>query len=163
VKPGEFRVGQGWDLHRLVSGRDLMLGGVRIDFEKGEEAHSDGDVLLHAITDAILGAAALGDIGSHFPPSDPTWKDADSRELLKAAAGMARERGWEIVNLDCTVVIEKPKLSGHRDAIRASVSACLGLEIGRVSVKAKTNEGLGDIGASRAVEAMAVCLLGGRG
>lgn len=156
---GSFRVGQGWDVHRLVPGRALLLGGVEIPFESGEDGHSDGDVLAHAVTDALLGAAALGDIGTHFPPSDPRWKNADSREFLKAAALMARRAGWEISNLDCTVVIERPKLAPYRDAIRASLAACLGLEAGAVSFKAKTNEGMGEIGRSAAVEAMAACLL----
>jgi 2-C-methyl-D-erythritol 4-phosphate cytidylyltransferase/2-C-methyl-D-erythritol 2,4-cyclodiphosphate synthase len=154
-----FRIGQGWDLHRLVPGRRLMLGGVEVPSPVGEEAHSDGDVLLHAIVDAILGAAALGDIGTHFPPSDAKWKDADSRELARAAAALLREAGWEIGNLDCTVILERPKLGPQKDAMRESIAACLGISPDAVSVKAKTYEGLGDVGEGRAVEASAVALV----
>ncbi len=154
-----FRIGQGWDLHRLVPGRRLMLGGVEVPSDNGEDAHSDGDVLLHAIIDAVLGAAALGDIGMHFPPSNPRWKGADSRELARRAAGLAREAGWEIGNLDCTVVLERPRLGPHRDAIRDSIAACLGLGRGAVSFKAKTSEGVNAAGEGRAVEAQAIALL----
>lgn len=154
-----MRIGQGWDVHRLVPGRALVLGGVYIPFERGEDGHSDGDVLAHAVTDAVLGAVALGDIGTHFPPSDARWKDADSRVFLEAAVAMARDSGWEVSNLDCTVILEMPKLAPYREAIRASLAACLGLDASCVSFKAKTNEGLGEIGRSEAVEAMAVCLL----
>lgn len=155
----ELRVGEGWDLHRLVTGRRLLLGGVEIPFERGELAHSDGDVLLHALTDALLGAAALGDIGAHFPPSDPRWKDADSLELLARAVDLVAAEGWRLVNVDCTVVLERPRLGPHVDAIRARVAAALRLEVGRVSVKAKTAEGLGPIGSGDAVEARAVALV----
>jgi 2-C-methyl-D-erythritol 2,4-cyclodiphosphate synthase len=154
-----FRIGQGWDVHRLARGRKLVLGGVEIAFDRGEEGHSDGDALLHAVTDALLGALALGDIGSHFPPSDPRWKNAESRIFLEAAAAMARERGWTVANLDCTVILETPRLGPYREAIRASLASCLGVEIDSVSFKAKTYEGLGDVGRSEAVEALAVCLL----
>ena len=137
--PLAFRIGQGWDLHRLVPGRRLMLGGIEVPSELGEDAHSDGDVLLHAIIDALLGAAALGDIGTHFPPSDARWKDADSRDLARRAAALVRLSGWEIGNLDCTVVLERPRLGPHRDAIRDSIAACLGVDLASVSFKAKTS------------------------
>lgn len=160
MTPGaEFRVGQGWDVHRLVRGRALMVGGVEIDSELGEDGHSDGDVLLHAATDALLGALALGDIGTHFPPSDPRWKDADSRSFLKAAAAMAREGGWAVSNIDVTVILERPRLGPYREAVRASLAECLGIDPGSVSFKAKTYEGLGAVGRGEAVEAQAVCLL----
>ncbi len=154
-----FRVGQGWDLHRLVPGRPLMIGGVEVPSEKGEDAHSDGDVLLHAVIDAILGAAALGDIGTHFPPSDAKWKGADSRGLARRAAALVRDAGWEIVNLDCTVILERPRLGPHRDAICDSIASCLGVGRGAVSFKAKTSEGVDAVGEGRAVEAQAVALL----
>jgi 2-C-methyl-D-erythritol 4-phosphate cytidylyltransferase/2-C-methyl-D-erythritol 2,4-cyclodiphosphate synthase len=157
------RIGQGWDLHRLVPGRRLMLGGVQVPSDKGEEAHSDGDVLLHAIIDALLGAAALGDIGTHFPPSDARWKDADSRDLARAAASLVGDCGWEIGNLDCTVVLEAPRLGPHREAIRASIAGCLGIETGAISFKAKTKEGVDAVGEGRAIEAMAIALLHRRG
>jgi 2-C-methyl-D-erythritol 4-phosphate cytidylyltransferase/2-C-methyl-D-erythritol 2,4-cyclodiphosphate synthase len=154
-----FRIGSGWDLHRLSSERRLLLGGLHIPAEAGELAHSDGDVLLHAIIDAILGAAALGDIGQHFPPSDPTWKDADSKSLALAAIALLREAGWEPVNLDCTVVLEKPLLGAYKDAIRASIAAVLGMEIGAVSVKAKTKEGVDATGQGQAIESFATLLV----
>ncbi|MBP7096185.1 MAG: 2-C-methyl-D-erythritol 2,4-cyclodiphosphate synthase [Spirochaetia bacterium] len=155
----EFRVGEGWDVHRLVEGRRLLLGGLEIPFERGELGHSDGDVLLHALIDALLGAAALGDIGAHFPPSDARWKDADSLLLLARTVALVAAEGWRIVNADCTVVLERPRLRPHVEAIRARVAAALGLEVGRVSVKAKTAEGLGPIGSGEAVEARAVVLI----
>lgn len=157
-----LRVGQGWDIHRLVEGRRLMIGGVHIPHDKGEEGHSDADVLLHAVTDALLGAAGLGDIGTHFPPSDPQWKGADSRDLLERAAALVRQAGWICQNIDCTVILEKPKLGPHRQAIIASIASCLRIEPTAVSFKAKTNEGLGDVGRGDAVEALAVCLLQAR-
>ena len=136
-----------------------MLGGIEIPSELGEDAHSDGDVLLHAIIDALLGAAALGDIGTHFPPSDEAWRDADSRDLAARAAMLVRASGWELGNLDCTVVLERPKLAPWREAISTSVAACLGLDSEAVSVKAKTAEGLDAAGAGSAVEAQAIALL----
>jgi 2-C-methyl-D-erythritol 4-phosphate cytidylyltransferase/2-C-methyl-D-erythritol 2,4-cyclodiphosphate synthase len=157
--PPAPRIGQGWDLHRLVPGRRLLIGGIEVPSETGEDAHSDGDVLLHAIIDALLGAAALGDIGTHFPPSEARWKDADSRELARLAAALARGAGWEIGNLDCTVVLERPRLGPFRDAIRDSIAACLGVGREAVSFKAKTSEGLGAAGEGRAVEAQAIALL----
>jgi 2-C-methyl-D-erythritol 2,4-cyclodiphosphate synthase len=157
--PAAFRVGQGWDLHRLVSGRRLMLGGLEVPSDKGEEAHSDGDVLLHAIVDALFGAAALGDIGSHFPPSDQKWKDSDSRLLAAEAARLVRNAGWEILNLDCTIVLETPKLGPHKEAIRRSVADCLGMEPDAVSIKAKTKEGVDATGEGRAIESYAIVCL----
>jgi len=154
------RIGLGRDLHRLVSGRKFLLGGVEIPFEKGELAHSDGDVLTHAIIDALLGAAALGDIGEFYPDNDPAWKDANSLELLKNAWQQVKAQGWRLVNLDCTVVCEKPKILPYREEIRRSLAKTLEIETSRVFVKGKTSEGLGPIGSGEAVEALAVCLLG---
>jgi 2-C-methyl-D-erythritol 2,4-cyclodiphosphate synthase len=136
-----------------------MLGGIDIPSELGEEAHSDGDVLLHAIIDAVLGAAALGDIGTHFPPSDEAWRGADSKDLARRAASLARGAGWEIGNLDCTVVLERPRLGPFKDAMRESIAGCLGVPESAVSVKAKTSEGVDAAGEGRAVEAMAVATL----
>jgi 2-C-methyl-D-erythritol 2,4-cyclodiphosphate synthase len=139
-----------------------MLGGIEVPSDKGEEAHSDGDVLLHAIIDAILGAAALGDIGTHFPPSEARWKDSDSRDLARRAAALVREAGWEIGNLDCTVALEAPRLGPYKDAMRESIAACLGISPNAVSVKAKTKEGVDAVGEGRAVESTAIILLGPR-
>lgn len=155
----EYRTGQGWDLHRLVPRRPLVIGGVTIPSELGEDAHSDGDVLLHAVIDALLGAAALGDIGTHFPPSDPAWKNADSRQLLRRVMEMVRDAGFSPVNADCTVVLENIRLAPHREAIRDSLAALLELPADRVSVKAKTKEGVDAVGRGEAVEAMAALLL----
>jgi len=155
----DFRIGQGWDIHRLVAGRPLMLGGLRVPSELGEDAHSDGDVLLHAIIDALLGAAALGDIGSHFPPSDEAWRGADSRDLAKRAAALVREAGWRPGNLDCTVILERPRLGPYKAGMAASIAACLGMDAASVSVKAKTKEGLDAVGEGRAVEALAIVSL----
>ena len=149
----------GRDFHRLVEGRRFLLGGVEIPFEKGELGHSDGDVLAHAIIDALLGAAGLGDIGELYPPKDPAWKDADSLELLKDAWGKVRNRGWRLVNLDCTVSCEMPKILPHRDSICRSLARALEAESGQILVKGKTNEGLGPVGDGEAVEALAVCLI----
>jgi 2-C-methyl-D-erythritol 2,4-cyclodiphosphate synthase len=149
-------VGHGWDLHRLVPGRPFILGGVEIPHPCGPLGHSDGDVLLHAVIDALLGAAGLGDIGGRFPDSDPRWKDASSDALL---ADVMKEIGaaWRVVNLDVTVIAERPKLAPHREAIRAKLAARLGTPA--VNVKAKTAEGLGPVGAGDAVEAHAVVQL----
>jgi 2-C-methyl-D-erythritol 2,4-cyclodiphosphate synthase/2-C-methyl-D-erythritol 4-phosphate cytidylyltransferase/2-C-methyl-D-erythritol 2,4-cyclodiphosphate synthase len=154
-----IRVGLGRDLHRLVEGRPFLLGGLRLESERGELGHSDGDALAHAVTDALLGAAALGDIGALFPPSDPRWKDADSLDLLGRAWGLVRGEGWELVNLDCVVCCEQPRLLPHRDAIRRSLAGALGVGPERVFVKGKTGEGLGPVGEGLAVEALALCLL----
>jgi 2-C-methyl-D-erythritol 2,4-cyclodiphosphate synthase len=152
----EIRTGLGWDVHRLVPGRALILGGVHVPFELGLQGHSDSDVLAHAVTDAILGAAALGDIGMHFPDSDPRWKGCDSMVFLRHAMQLAEEQGYEIVNVDATVVLQRPKLKDFRDAIRDSLALALSLERGRVSVKFKTAEELGPVGECRSAEAQAV-------
>jgi len=154
-----IRIGLGRDLHRLAEGRRFLLGGVEIPFEKGELGHSDGDVLAHAVTDALLGAAGFGDIGELYPSGDPAWKDADSLELLKGAWHHVKAEGWRLVNLDCTVTCEKPKVLPYRDAICRSLALALEVDPGQVFVKGKTNEGLGPLGTGEAVEALAVCLL----
>jgi 2-C-methyl-D-erythritol 2,4-cyclodiphosphate synthase len=155
----EFRVGLGHDRHRLVVGRPLVLGGLAIDFELGLDGHSDADVLLHAITDAILGAAGLGDIGEWFPNSDPQWAGADSKVFLNAAVDAVKQRGWEVVNLDCTIHAERPKLSPHKKVIAAQIARMLGIGDDRVNVKAKTGEKVGPIGRMEAMDADAVVLL----
>ncbi len=154
-----IRTGCGYDLHRLSEGRKLVLGGVVIPFEKGLEGHSDADVLLHAITDALLGAAAMGDIGSHFPDTDPAWKGADSRVLLRKTVELISEKGYRIGNVDSTVVAERPKLRPHIDRMRACIAEDLGVETDAVSVKATTSERIGMIGREEGICAMAVCLL----
>jgi 2-C-methyl-D-erythritol 2,4-cyclodiphosphate synthase len=154
-----FRIGLGQDLHRLVSGRRFLLGGVEIPAEKGELAHSDGDALCHAIADALLGAAGMGDIGELFPPSDMAFKDADSRILLQVVFEKVKKAGWRLVNLDCVVMCEKPKILPYRERIRASLAAILGIKPWAVMIKGKTREGLGDVGQELAVEVVAVCLL----
>ena len=154
-----MKIGLGRDLHRLVEGRRFLLAGVELPFPKGEYGHSDGDVLAHAVIDAFLGAAALGDIGEFFPPDDPAWKDADSIELLKKSWATVKKAGWTLVNLDCCVICEKPKILPYREQIRASLAAALEVENEAVFIKAKTSEGLGYIGEGNAVEAEAVCLL----
>ena len=154
-----FRIGQGYDLHRLVEGRDLILGGVKIDYEKGLLGHSDADVLLHAITDALLGAAGLGDIGRHFPDTDPAFKGADSRVLLSEAVALVVKAGWVIVNVDSTIVAQATKLAPYMPEIRESVAKAIGVDLQRVNVKAKTNEGCDAVGRKEAIEAHAVVLL----
>lgn len=154
-----IHTGLGYDLHRLEEGRSLVLGGVVIPFHKGEAGHSDGDVLLHAITDALLGAAARSDIGELFPPSDPQWKGADSRQLLQAAWKLVTEAGWKLVNLDCVVAIQEPKILPHREAIRKSIASILYVDVDQVFIKAKTGEKLGPVGNGEAVEVWATCLL----
>ena len=154
-----FQIGQGYDLHRLVEGRDLILGGVKIDYEKGLLGHSDADVLLHAITDALLGAAGLGDIGRHFPDTDPAFKGADSKVLLSEAVALVVKAGWVIVNVDCTIVAQAPKLAPYMPQIRESVAKAIGVDLQRVNVKAKTNEGCDAVGRKEAIEAHAVVLL----
>ena len=152
----EYRTGLGWDVHRLVPRRPLILGGITIPSEFGLEGHSDADVLAHAITDAILGAAALGDIGMHFPDSEPRWKGADSLQFLKHAVELARDAGFELVNVDSTVILERPKLKDYRTPIRDKLAATLGLAVDRVSVKFKTAEHVGPVGEGRSAEAQAV-------
>ncbi len=154
-----IRVGLGYDLHRLIEGRKLILGGVAFDFEKGEDGHSDGDVLFHAITDALLGAAGLGDIGSYFPPEDMKWKNADSSELLRTVWRDIQAAGWHLVNLDCVVKLERPKFLPRRREVIESIAATLGAAPDQIFVKAKTGEKLPPVGTSEAVEAQAVCLL----
>jgi len=154
-----IRTGLGYDLHRLEEGRALLLGGVPIPFHLGEAGHSDGDVLLHAITDALLGAAAISDIGELFPPSDNRWKGADSAALLQAAWELVAKAGWKLANLDCVVAIQEPKILPHREAIRKSIASILDVDISQVFIKAKTGEKLGPVGNSQAVEAWATCLV----
>ena len=155
-----MRIGHGYDLHALAPGRRLVLGGVDIPHSHGPIAHSDGDVLLHALADALLGAAALGDIGEHFPDTDPAYAGADSRVLLRRVAALVRDAGYRVANIDATVLAQRPKLAPHRDAMRANIAADLELDIGAVSVKATTTEGLGPVGRGEAISAHAVCLLG---
>ena len=154
-----IRVGQGYDVHQLVEGRDLILGGVNIPFEKGLLGHSDADALLHAITDALLGAAGLGDIGSHFPDTAAEFKDVDSRVLLREAYQSVQALGWKVVNVDTTVIAQKPKLAPHISAMRANIAADLGLSENCVNIKGKTNEKLGYLGRMEAIEAQAAVLL----
>lgn len=154
-----MRIGFGYDLHKLTAGRKLMIGGVHIPSEFGEEAHSDGDVLLHAIIDALFGAIADGDIGSHFPPSDPQWKDISSLYLLKETYAIVKKKGFSIINLDCTVVLEKPKLLPHMDKIKKTISEYLEISTGQISVKGKTKEKVDAVGEGRAIESYATLLL----
>jgi 2-C-methyl-D-erythritol 2,4-cyclodiphosphate synthase len=159
MNPLDLRIGEGWDVHALVPGRRLVLGGVEIAHTHGLLGHSDADVLLHAITDAVLGAAGLGDIGRLFPDDDPTYRGADSTVLLREAMHRVRAQGWQLVNLDCTVVAQAPRLSGHMPAIVQRVADCLSLPTARVNVKAKTAERLGPVGQGHSIEARAVVLL----
>jgi 2-C-methyl-D-erythritol 2,4-cyclodiphosphate synthase len=158
-QPASFRIGQGWDTHRLQSGRPLILGGIHVPCEFGLAGHSDGDVLFHAVTDAILGALALGDIGMHFPDTAPEWRDANSLQFLRHAVALASERSWQLVNIDSSILLERPKLKDHRTAIRQSLAAATGLEAGAVSVKFKTAEQVGPVGEGQSCEAQAVVLL----
>ena len=154
-----IRTGLGYDKHALISGRPLMLGGIKIESDLGEDGHSDGDVLLHAITDALLGACGMGDIGSFFPPEEAKWKDADSKVLLKTVWDKITAEGWKLENLDCVVALEKPKFLPHRQNVIDSIAKVLGVESSQIFVKAKTGEKLGDVGQRRAVEVWAACLL----
>ena len=154
-----IRIGEGWDVHALVPGRKLMIGGVELPFERGLLGHSDADVLLHAITDALLGAAALGDIGRLFPDTDERFRGADSLALLAEAARRVRERGWQIANVDSTVMAQAPRLAPHLEAMCGRIAQALGLAAGQVNVKAKTAEKLGPVGQGLAIEARAVVLL----
>lgn len=154
-----IRVGQGFDVHALVQGRDLIIGGVRIPHTHGLLGHSDADVLLHAVTDAILGAAGLGDIGRHFPDTDPAYAGADSRVLLRAAMNKVAEAGWRVVNVDATIHAQQPKIGPHAPAMVQNVAADLGIEPDRVNIKAKTNEGLGYLGRKEGIAATVVVLL----
>ena len=154
-----IRVGEGWDVHALVPGRKLILGGVEIAHSAGLLGHSDADVLLHAITDAVLGAAGLGDIGRHFPDTDAQFKGANSSVLLQEAMRRVRAQGWELVNVDSTIVAQAPKLAPYMAAINAGVAQALGLKLDQVNVKAKTAEKLGPVGMGQSIEARAVALL----
>ena len=154
-----MRVGFGYDVHRLTEGRRLVLGGVEIPHERGLLGHSDADVLLHAVADALLGAAALGDIGTHFPDTDPAWKGADSRMLLREVRALLERGGYRCGNVDATVVIERPRLSPYVDAMRTNVAECLGVGADRISVKATRGEGMGFAGREEGAAAYAVCTI----
>lgn len=154
-----MRIGHGYDVHRLVDGRKLILGGVEIPFEKGLDGHSDADVLTHAVMDALLGAAALGDIGKRFPDNDVRYLGADSIELLKTVSAVLTEHGWRLGNLDATVIAQRPKLAPYIDAMRARIAAALGADVSAVSVKATTEERLGFTGDGSGIAAHAVCLI----
>jgi 2-C-methyl-D-erythritol 2,4-cyclodiphosphate synthase len=154
--PGSVSTGIGYDCHRLVPGRRLVLGGVELEHELGLDGHSDADVLTHAIIDATLGACALGDIGQHFPDTDPAYRDADSLELLRATVALLRDAGFAVSHVDATVVMERPKLAPARDEMRARLAAALGLDVGHVSVKATRGEGMGFVGRQEGIAALAV-------
>jgi 2-C-methyl-D-erythritol 2,4-cyclodiphosphate synthase len=156
-----LRVGQGYDVHRLVAGRKLVLGGEQIPFDRGLDGHSDADVLLHALGDALLGAAGLGDLGDHFPPGDEQWRGASSVDLLARIMALVRAAGWRVLNCDLTLIAEAPKLAPHRQNIRARLAALLGVEITGVGLKATTNERLGALGRGEGMAALAVVLLTG--
>src|SRR5581483_10304255 len=152
------RAGTGYDLHRLVEGRPLILAGVAVPSDRGALGHSDADVVCHAVTDAVLGALSLGDIGRHFPDTDPQWKDANSLDLLARAVALVHEQGYEVGNVDVTIVLERPKIKDHIDAMRASLARALGIDAARVSVKGKTNEGVDAVGRGEAIAAHAIAL-----
>ncbi len=154
-----MRVGQGFDVHQLVEGRKLIMGGVEIPYERGLLGHSDADVLLHAICDALLGAAALGDIGHHFPDSDPRYKGIDSRQLLREVMQLLKDKGYGVVNLDATIIAQAPKMAPHIQQMVANIAADLGVEVGCVNVKATTTEKLGYTGRGEGIAAQAVCLI----
>jgi 2-C-methyl-D-erythritol 2,4-cyclodiphosphate synthase len=158
-KPADYRVGIGTDIHRIVEGRKLMLGGVYIPFPVGLLGHSDGDVVLHAVIDALLGAAGMGDIGTLFPDTEMQWKDADSKTFLYTVKEQLDKKQWEVVNVDLTIHAEAPKLGPLKGQIRRCIAGLLGMDFAAVNVKAKTNEGLGDIGAGEAMAATAIALL----
>jgi 2-C-methyl-D-erythritol 2,4-cyclodiphosphate synthase len=154
-----MRIGHGFDAHRLVEGRALVLGGVRVPFERGALGHSDGDVLAHALADALLGAAALDDLGTRFPASDPRWKDADSMQLLLQCVAAVREAGFSIVNVDATIVAERPKLAPFLERMRANIAACFACSVGAIGLNAKTSDGLGYTGDGSGLAVYAVALL----
>jgi 2-C-methyl-D-erythritol 2,4-cyclodiphosphate synthase len=158
-----MRIGNGYDLHRLVADRPLILGGVTIPFEKGLLGHSDADVICHAVTDAVLGAVGAGDLGRHFPDTDPAWKGANSLELLRTAMGLVKNAGYGVVNIDVVVIAQRPKLVPYLDAIRANLAGALECHVSQISVKGKTNEGLDSMGAGESIAAHAVALLNGVG
>ena len=159
MQHGETRIGMGYDIHRIVQGRPLMLGGVHFESTWGLDGHSDADVVLHAIGDALLGATGLGDLGTHFPPDEPRWKDASSLDLLRHIAALLERKGARIVNIDTMVVAEAPKLAPHRDTMRANIAGALGISADRIAVKATTNEQLGALGRGEGMAAMAVALV----
>ena len=154
-----MRIGHGYDVHKLVENRKLILGGVEISYEKGLLGHSDADVLLHAVSDALLGAAALGDIGKHFPDTDPAFKDADSRKLLRYVVGLIKQKGFCVGNVDCTIIAQRPKLKDYIEAMRNNIAADCGIDISFVNVKATTEEGLGFTGEGLGIAAHAVCII----
>ena len=154
-----MRIGHGYDVHRLVSGRELIIGGENIPFEMGLLGHSDADVLLHAVCDALLGAAALGDIGRHFPDSDPRFEGIDSRILLRKTAELLRCKGYRIVNIDATIIAQRPKLAGFMEKMRENIASDCGIETDAVNIKATTEEGLGFTGKAEGIAAHAVCLI----
>ena len=154
-----MRVGLGWDIHRLVAGRRLVLGGVIVPYEAGLLGHSDADAICHAVTDAILGAAAAGDIGRHFPDTDPAWRGASSIDLLRRAVEVIHRQGFRVANVDVVVIAERPKLAPYIDAMRANLAEALQVDVASVSIKGKTNEGVGDIGKGEAIATHAVALL----
>ena len=154
-----MRIGSGYDVHRLTEGRKLILGGVEIPYAKGLLGHSDADVLVHAVMDALLGAAALGDIGQHFPDKDPAYQDISSITLLKKVAGLLRENGYQVGNIDATVIAQNPKLAPYREQMRQNIADALGISAGQVSVKATTEEGLGFTGTGEGISAQAIALL----
>nr|WP_294682353.1 2-C-methyl-D-erythritol 2,4-cyclodiphosphate synthase [uncultured Anaerotignum sp.] len=154
-----MRIGSGYDVHKLAEGRDCIIGGVKIPYEKGLLGHSDADVLLHAIADALLGAAALGDIGKHFPDTDPQYKGADSRKLLSCVLGLILAKGYCIINVDATIIAQKPKMAPHIEQMRQNIAETLQISLEQVNVKATTEEGLGFTGAGLGIAASAVCLL----
>ena len=154
-----MRVGMGYDVHKLVEGRDLIMGGVKIPYEKGLLGHSDADVLLHAISDALLGAAALGDIGKHFPDTDPKYKGADSLKLLEHVGKLLDERLYVIENIDATIIAQRPKMAPHIQKMRENIAGALGLEVDQVNVKATTEEGLGFTGSGEGISSQAICAI----
>jgi 2-C-methyl-D-erythritol 2,4-cyclodiphosphate synthase len=159
VRITSIRIGQGIDVHAFGPGDHLMLGGIRVPHDLGVQAHSDGDVVIHALCDAMLGALALGDIGRHFPPSDPQWKDADSRSFLRHCNSLIDEKGWMVGNADITVICERPKIGPHAEAMRLLIAADLGIDMDAVSIKATTSEKLGFTGRGEGIAAQAVVLL----
>ncbi|MBE5965273.1 MAG: 2-C-methyl-D-erythritol 2,4-cyclodiphosphate synthase [Lachnospira sp.] len=154
-----MRIGMGYDVHKMVEGRDMIIGGVKIDYELGLLGHSDADVLTHAIMDALLGAAALGDIGKHFPDNDPAYKGANSIELLKKVGELLRENGFTIANIDSTIIAQKPKMAPHIDNMRANIANALDIDVSQVGVKATTEEGLGFTGALQGISSQAIALI----
>ncbi len=155
----DIRIGIGTDVHRLETGRPLIIGGVDVPSEKGAQGHSDADVLMHAVTDALLGALAMGDIGSHFPNTDDRWRNAASTEFVVFAAELVKQHGFSVANVDSVIDLEKPRLREYIDMMRANLAAALNIDLGRISVKAKSGEGLGDIGEGRSIRAQAIVLL----